>query len=92
LIVRVSQNSSSFLISHFGWPLTKISNTITADIRACPVVLGMCDLAKIFFTSKFNYLFLSNPTNRTETGTPNRWGFTNNKPPGPIIMMANQKN
>ncbi len=55
-------------------------------------MLGMCDLAKIFFTSKFNYLFLSNPTNRTETGTPNRWGFTNNKPPGPIIMMANQKN
>jgi hypothetical protein len=47
----------------------------------------MCDLAKIFFTSKFSYLFFSNPANKTETGTPNRWGTTNSKPPGPIIMM-----
>jgi hypothetical protein len=43
----------------------------------------MCDLAKIFFTSKLSYLFFSNPAN-----TPNRWGTTNSKPPGPIIMMG----
>ncbi len=42
------------------------------------------DLAKIFFTSKFSCLFFSNPTNKTETGTRNRWGTTNSKPPGPI--------
>jgi hypothetical protein len=44
--------------------------------------------AKIFFTSKFSYLFICNPTHKTETGTANRWGTTNSKPPGPIIMMG----
>ncbi len=48
----------------------------------------MCDLAKIFFTSKFSYVLFCNPTNKTETGTANRWGTTTNKPPGPIIMMG----
>jgi hypothetical protein len=38
-----------------------------------------CDLAKIFFTSKFSYLLFF-------AGTAN-WGTTNSKPPGPIIMM-----
>ncbi len=80
------------LISHFGWPLTKISNTITADIlyytRACPVVLSMCDLAKIFFTAKFSYLLFCNPSHKSETGIANRWGTSNSKPPGPIIMMG----
>jgi hypothetical protein len=48
----------------------------------------MCDLAKMFFTSKFSHLVFSNPANKTETGTPNRWGTTNSKPLGPIIMMG----
>jgi hypothetical protein len=29
-----------------------------------------------------------NPTNKTGTGITNRWGTTNNKPLGPIIMMG----
>jgi hypothetical protein len=38
----------------------------------------------------FSYLFICNPTNKTETGTPNRWGdyLPNSKPSGPIIMMG----
>jgi hypothetical protein len=52
------------------------------DVRASPVVLSM------FFTSKFSYVLFCNPTNKSETGTANRWGTTNNKPPGPIIMMG----
>ncbi len=42
---------------------------------------------KIFFTSKFCYVLFCNPTHKTETRTANRWGTTNSKPPGPIIMM-----
>jgi hypothetical protein len=48
----------------------------------------VCDPEKIFFTSKFSYVLFCNPTNKTETGRANRWGTTNNKPPGPIIMMS----
>jgi hypothetical protein len=46
----------------------------------------------IFFSSKFSYvLFSATPTHKTETGTANRWRITNNKPPGPIIMMGHSK-
>jgi hypothetical protein len=91
--VSVSQNSISFLISHFGWPPAhKNSNTITADIlchiKACLVMLSMCDLAKIIFTSKFSYLLFCNPSHKSETGIANRWGTSNSEPPGPIIMMG----
>jgi hypothetical protein len=48
---------------------------------------SVCDPAKIFFTSKFSYVLFCNPTNKSETGTANRWGTTDNEPPGPIIMM-----
>ncbi len=41
---------------------------------------SVCDLAKIFFTSKFSYVPFCNPTHKTETGTANRWGTTNSKP------------
>jgi hypothetical protein len=47
---------------------------------------SLCDLAKIFFTSKFSYLLFS--THKTETGIANRWGTSNRKPPGPIIMTG----
>jgi hypothetical protein len=43
---------------------------------------------KVFFPSKFSYLLFCNPTHKTKTGTANRWGSTNSKPPGPIIMMG----
>jgi hypothetical protein len=36
---------------------------------------SVCDPVKIFFISKFSYVLLCNPTNKTETGTANnRWG------------------
>jgi hypothetical protein len=49
---------------------------------------SVCDPAKIFFTSNFSYVLFCNPTNKTETGTKDRLGTSNNKPPGPIIMMS----
>jgi hypothetical protein len=59
-------------------------------LRASPAVLNMCAHAKIFFASKFSYVLFCNPTNKTETGTAhrNRWGITNNKPPGAMIVMG----
>jgi hypothetical protein len=48
---------------------------------------SVCDPAKIFFTFKFSCVLFCNLTNKTETGTSNKWGTTNSKPPGPIIMM-----
>jgi len=48
----------------------------------------MTHAAKMFFTaSKFSYVLFCNPTRNTETGTAHRWGTTNTKPPGAIIMM-----
>jgi hypothetical protein len=47
---------------------------------------SLCDPAKIFFTSKFSYLLFC--THKTETGRANRWGTSNSKPSGPIIMMG----
>jgi hypothetical protein len=49
---------------------------------------SICDPAKIYFTSKFSYVLFCNPTHKTETGTANRWGTTNSKPHGPIIMIG----
>jgi hypothetical protein len=47
---------------------------------------SLCDLAKIFFASKFSYLLLFSPTPklRQQIGG----GSTNSKPPGPIIVMG----
>ncbi len=44
-----------------------------------------------YFTSKFSYLIISNPTHKTKTGTANRWETTNSKALGPIIMIGKQK-
>ncbi len=48
-------------------------------------------LQKVIFTSKFGYLLLCNPKDKTESGTLNRWGTTNSKSLGAIIWWANQK-
>jgi hypothetical protein len=48
------------------------------------VVLGTFT-CNMFFTFKFNYLLFCNPT-KTERAY--RWGTTNSKPPGQIIMMG----
>jgi len=57
---------------------------VLEHLRWCSV----CNRAKIFFTSKFSYLLFSNPSHNTETGIADRWGTTNIKPSGPIIMMG----
>jgi hypothetical protein len=47
-----------------------------------------CDVAKIFFTSKFSFILFYNPTYKTKTGTAYRWETTNSKPPGPIRVFG----
>jgi hypothetical protein len=61
------------------------SFTLLEHLQRCSV----CDpAAKKNFTSKFSYVLFCNPTYKTETGTANRWGTTNSKPLGRIIMMG----
>jgi hypothetical protein len=60
------------------------SHLVLEHLQRCSV----CDPVKIFVTSKFSYVLFCNPTNKTETGTANRWKTTTYKPPGPIIMMG----
>jgi len=62
----------------------------SCDVRAYPGVLR-----KIVTLSKKNIsrsclviYFFCNPSHKTETGTAKRWGTTNNKPLGPIIIMG----
>ncbi len=38
--------------------------------------------------SLYRYLLFCNPIDKTETGTANKWGTTNSKPPGRISMMG----
>jgi hypothetical protein len=42
-------------------------------------------LQKCFFTLKYSYSHFCNLSDKTETGTANRWETTSSKPPGPII-------
>ncbi len=57
--------------------------------RASPVEHhSIRNTAKVFFTSNFSDLHLAIPPAKNETGTVNRWGTTNSKPHGPIIMMG----
>ncbi len=46
----------------------------------------------VLWPASLPYVLFCNPTRKTETATANRWGTTNSKPPGPIIICrANQK-
>ncbi len=49
-------------------------------------------LRKYVFTYKFSYVLFCNPTHKTEIGTANRWGSTNSKPPGRIVMICQIRN
>ncbi len=62
----------------------------SCDVRAYPGVLRkIVTMSKRIFTFTFNYLlFFCNPSHKTETGTAKRWGTTNSKPLGPIIIMG----
>jgi hypothetical protein len=42
----------------------------------------------IFHIQALVIYFVSNLTHETETGTADRWGITNNKPPEPITMIG----
>jgi hypothetical protein len=53
-------------------------SSVQENLYQCSV----CDLAKIFLTSKFSYSLFSNLTHKTKTGTANRSETTNSKPPG----------
>jgi hypothetical protein len=46
--------------------------------------LSGAEYAKIFLTSKFNYLLFPNPTHKEKTRTANRWETANRNPPGSI--------
>jgi hypothetical protein len=61
--------------------------TIVDGRLQSPVVLCTWP-CKMFFTSKLNYLLFCNPTYKRKTAKANRWGTTNSKPPGLIIMMG----
>jgi hypothetical protein len=45
----------------------------------------------IFHIQVLVIYFFCNPTHLTETGTANRWGTTNSKPPGLIIMIRHSE-
>jgi hypothetical protein len=45
-------------------------------------------LQKYFLHPSLVLYFFGNPTHKTETWTANRWGTTNSKPPGQIIMIG----
>jgi hypothetical protein len=64
---------------------------VFAYVRASPAVLSMRPCNEKSFTSTFSDLPFCNPTRKTKTGTSNRWGTTNSKPWGPIIMISQSK-
>jgi hypothetical protein len=50
---------------------------------------SVCDLAKIFLTSKLSFFPPTLvPTHKTKTVTSNRWETTNSNPPGPIKLSS----
>jgi len=77
-----------FYFSKMLWNLAFINHlylkTPLEHLQGCSI----CDLVKIYFTSKLSYVLFCNPTHKTKTRTSNRWGTTNSKPPAPIIMMG----
>jgi hypothetical protein len=46
---------------------------------------------KIFFMSNFSYLFICNPTYKTQTKITNRLGITNNTTPKLMVMIDELK-
>jgi hypothetical protein len=54
----------------------------------CAAVLGNVTLQKYFSHPSLVIYFFATPPKKTELGTANRWGTTNSKPPGLIIMIG----
>ncbi len=65
--------------------------TVCLDAKEHPLQCSACELTKIFLTSKFSYLLFPTLTHKTKIETANSQEITNNKPPRPINMIANQK-
>jgi hypothetical protein len=78
------QNSPKFLKSQ-----NKLTNP--AEALRHPQQCSVYGPVKVIFRDKCSYLLFCNPTHKNEPGTANRLGTTNSKPPGPIIMMFNEK-
>jgi hypothetical protein len=55
------------------------------SIFSCAQYVILC---KKLSHPSFSYVLFYNSTHKTETGTTNRWGTTNSKSPGQIIMMG----
>jgi hypothetical protein len=88
---------------NLGYPWPKAIGTIYQCDRLKLNILAMfnalahphrCsvyDRAKIFLTSKFNYLLFCNPTHKTETGTANRWELLITNHLDQSLWLLNQK-
>jgi hypothetical protein len=83
----------TFIRSHTKWvkssrPLLCLKNHVMLErIQECSERLWPCP--KEFSRSCLViYIFFCNPSHKTETGRAKRWGTTNNKPLGPIIIMG----
>ncbi len=63
---------------------TFVTKSISSSAQQC----SAWNPTQIFFSSKFSYLILCNPTHISEIGIANRCGTTNSEPPGPIIMIG----
>jgi hypothetical protein len=57
-------------------------------LQASPAVLKYLIRRKYISHPSLVMYSFATPTHKTETGTAYKWGTTNNKPPGPIIMMG----
>jgi hypothetical protein len=51
-------------------------------------MLSVCDLAKMFLTSKFSFFFTPTPCIKLKTGASHRWEITNSKSLGPIKLSS----
>ncbi len=67
-------------------PLVILSLMASPNLRSLQLC-SLCDLAKIFLTSKFCELFFCNHNHKTKIGTANTLETTKNKPHGPISMI-----
>ncbi len=67
---------------------TKFCHSFHHELRVSPVVLSMWPCKNNFHIQVSVIYFFSNPTDKLKkTGTVNRWGTTNSKPPGPISII-----
>jgi hypothetical protein len=81
----VTHLNGGITVASFPFKLVNLSPSILylAHLQRCWVF----DPVNVLLTSNSSYLVFRNPSDKTKIGIANRWGITNSKPPGPIIMM-----